>query len=90
MPKIQPEVKIAIVPLTVKLREDYIAKIRAYCSYLNDADPSSEGYVITESFKVMITGDKPFEDFWAKNSAKFLKPVESAKRGRPSAKQASA
>ncbi len=63
MAKIKAEDKQKVVPVTFRMREDWLEKLTAYCKYLNPESPSSPGYVLTESFKQVIERDADFASF---------------------------
>ena len=90
MPKIQPEDKTPFIELKVKLRADVAAKIEAFGHYLSPENPSSEAYVVSESFNMMISGDKEFAIYWQGHQAEFTQGAPSTlpqKRGRPVTKK---
>lgn len=90
MPKIQPEDTTQVSEFKVKLRTDVQAKVLAYGAYLNPNNPSSPTHVITESFNLLIAGDKEFAEFWKLREAEFANGKPAVKRGRPAAGKANA
>lgn len=85
MPRLQAEDVTPITEFKVKLRTDVQAKIAAYGAYLNPENPSSSTHVITESFNLLIAGDKDFAEFWKRQQTEFVVGKTTAKRGRPTA-----
>ncbi len=63
MAKMKAEDKQKVVPVTFRMREDWLEKLTAYCKYLNPENPSSPGYVLTESFRQVIERDADFASF---------------------------
>ena len=63
MAKIKAEEKLKVVPFTVRMREDWLAKLTAYCHYLSPESPSTPGYVLTECFKQICERDADFASF---------------------------
>ena len=90
MPKLQAEDVTPITDFKVKLRTDVQAKIAAYGAYLNPENPSSPTHVITESFNLLIAGDKEFAEFWKRQQSEFVVGKTTVKRGRPAAAKATA
>jgi hypothetical protein len=88
MPKIQAEDTTQITEFKVKLRTDIQAKVLAYGAYLNPENPSSPTHVITESFNLLIAGDKDFAEFWKHQQLEFTAGKVTPKRGRPAAAKA--
>ena len=66
MPKIKPEDKTKLEPLTLKLRPEIIASLRSYATFLND---SSLDYVAAETFKDLFR-DKDFQQWLAASDKK--------------------
>ena len=85
MPKLTAEDKTPVATYCIRLRADIYAQIVGYGTYLNEQNPSTVGYVITEAFNTAIKGDADWRTFWEKNVQKFEATVATeapAKRGR--------
>lgn len=85
MPKLTAEDKTPIGTYSIRLRTDVYAQIVGYGAYLNEANPSTIGHVITEAFNSAVKGDSDWKAFWEKNAQKFQTAAADAapaKRGR--------
>jgi len=65
MPKIQTEDSTPTTEFKLKLRTDVQAKVLVF----NSENSSSAMHVVTESFHLLIDGDKDLAEFWKQKEA---------------------
>jgi predicted transcriptional regulator len=82
MPRIKPEEKIPLVPVTFKLRDDLNRKVTAYAKFLDDSSPS---YVVAAALSHVLDLDKEFQQYLVAHPDALKSPAreKAAGRGRP-------
>ena len=79
MPKIKPEDKTPVVPVTFKLRADLEQKLNLYAKFLDDSSPS---YVVSAVMTDALEADREFQKYLADHPDALLSIAKEKTQGR--------